>query len=240
MHMPKLYRFTKHTSRLIVAVLMLTSPLRAEIFADFTLSQNGDPLGTFRVELFHQQAPRAVANFVGLASGDLPWLDPSSNRLRQGVPFYDGLIFHRLIHDFMIQGGDPLGTGSGGPGYVFQDQFHPDLRHDGPYYLSMAHSGPNSNGSQFFITLANTSFLDDYHSVFGRVISGTGIIDGFMDPDLFPTIDPGSNDRPIDAIVIESVILSGSALTDFRADSSSTRPAALAVRASDSRSKFSG
>lgn len=207
------------STRLAVLLLLLSSSLRAEIFADFAVSRNGEPLGTFRVELFHEEVPRVCANFVGLASGDQPWLDPVSYRLREGTPFYDGLIFHRLTHNFVIQGGDPLGTGGGGPGYVFQDQFHPDLRHDDRYYMSMAHAGPNTNGSQFFITLNPTPTLDFYHSVFGRVIEGTEIIDQFADPELFPTVNPGSEDhRPIDTITIDSVTLSGSALADFRAD----------------------
>jgi peptidyl-prolyl cis-trans isomerase A (cyclophilin A) len=189
--------------------------LRAEIFADFVLSQEGEPLGSFRVQLFHEEAPRPVANFVGLATGDLPWLDPRTARLRNNTPYYDGTIFHRLIHNFVIQGGDPLGTGGGGPGYVFQDQFHPDLRHSGRYMLSMAHAGPHTNGSQFFITLGDASFLDDLHSVFGEVIEGREVIDAFTDPENFPT---NQQDRPLEPIVLESVTLSGSALADFRAD----------------------
>lgn len=193
--------------------LVLISPLRGEIFVDFEISHDGEPLGTFRAELYYQEVPRVSANFVGLATGDLPWLDPVTNRLRENTPYYNGLIFHRLIHNFVIQGGDPLGNGSGGPGYVFQDEFHPDLRHDGRYYLSMANSGPNTNGSQFFITLAATSQLDNVHSIFAKVIEGTEIIDGFTDADNFPT---GTNDRPQEPIVIESITFSGSGWEDFR------------------------
>ncbi|MCC5839828.1 MAG: peptidylprolyl isomerase [Opitutales bacterium] len=200
---------------LALSIVSIGASLRAEIFADFALSRDGEPLGSFRVKLFHEKAPRPVANFVGLATGDLPWLDPRTSRVRNATPFYDGTIFHRLIHDFMIQGGDPLGTGSGGPGYVFQDQFHPDLRHDGRYMLSMAHAGPHTNGSQFFITLEDASHLDDYHSVFGEVIDGREVIDAFTDTETFPA---NQQNRPLEPIVLESVTLSGSALADFRAD----------------------
>lgn len=199
--------------RLCVFLIFLTPMvLRSDIFADFTLSYENTPIGTFRVKLFPEEAPRTVANFVGLASGHRPWLNPNTNRLQIDTPYYDGLIFHRLIHHFVIQGGDPVGNGSGGPGYVFQDEFHPDLRHDRPYLLSMANSGFNTNGSQFFITLAPSPGLDDMHSIFGEVINGRDIIDGFMDSDLYPT---NSQNRPIGDIKIESVILSGSGLENF-------------------------
>jgi peptidyl-prolyl cis-trans isomerase A (cyclophilin A) len=121
--------------------------------------------GRFKIELFAAQAPRTVENFVGLAEG-----------AKTGTPFYDGTIFHRVIPDFMIQGGDPEGTGMGGPGYHFADEFHPELKHSKPGILSMANAGPDTNGSQFFITVAATPFLDNRHSVFGEVTEGYDVV----------------------------------------------------------------
>ncbi len=124
--------------------------------------------GTIRLELFDDKAPKTVANFERLA----------------GEGFYDGLKFHRVIADFMIQGGCPKGTGTGGPGYTFEDEFHPDLRHDGPGVLSMANAGPNTNGSQFFITHVATPWLDGKHTVFGRVLSGQNVVDSVEQGDV--------------------------------------------------------
>jgi peptidyl-prolyl cis-trans isomerase A (cyclophilin A) len=121
--------------------------------------------GTFKIELFAVQAPRTVENFVSLAEG-----------AKTGKPFYDGTIFHRVIPDFMIQGGDPEGTGRGGPGYRFADEFHAELKHSKPGILSMANAGPNTNGSQFFITVAATPFLDNRHTVFGEVTEGYDVV----------------------------------------------------------------
>ena len=122
--------------------------------------------GTFTVKLFDQEAPKTVANFIGLADGSKEWKDPVTGE-KKSVPFYDGVVFHRVINGFMIQGGDRLGQGTGGPGYQFADEFHQSLRHDRAGILSMANSGPNSNGSQFFITLGPQPHLDRRHSVFG-------------------------------------------------------------------------
>src|SRR5262245_7662525 len=133
------------------------------LHAHFTTSE-----GNFTIRLFDEEVPNTVANFVGLAEGSKEWTHPKSGQ-RMKRPFYDGLIFHRVIDGFMIQGGDPLGTGSGGPGYEFGDEFSPKLKHTKAGILSMANAGANTNGSQFFITLAATPWLDNKHSVFGEV-----------------------------------------------------------------------
>src|SRR5437867_3959558 len=138
--------------------------------AHFTTSE-----GTFTARLFDAETPNTVANFVALAEGSKEWTDPRTQRNEQR-PLYNGTIFHRVIDSFMIQGGDPLGTGTGGPGYKFADEFHPKLRHAKPGILSMANAGPNTNGGQFFITLEATPWLDNKHSVFGEVTEGMDII----------------------------------------------------------------
>ncbi|MBN1337481.1 MAG: peptidylprolyl isomerase [Deltaproteobacteria bacterium] len=154
--------------------------------------------GRFVVELFADRAPRTVENFVGLVEGTKEWLDP---RTRQKVrrPFYDGLVFHRVIEGFMIQGGCPLGTGMGGPGYRFADEFHPTLRHDQAGILSMANAGPDTNGSQFFITVGPTPHLDRRHSVFGRVVEG---LDVALAISRVPT---DASDRPRQPVVLQKV-----------------------------------
>ena len=131
--------------------------------------------GVLVARLHFQEAPLTVGNFVGLAEGALKWRDPGSETIKQSR-FYDGLTFHRVVKDFVIQGGDPEGTGRGGPGYYFPDEFSPKLKHDGPGVLSMANAGPDTNGSQFFITFAATPWLDGRHSVFGRVVQGLDVI----------------------------------------------------------------
>lgn len=206
-------------------ILLSLLPLRsfAQIYADVTVSSGDTTLGTFRVRMLHVRAPRTVANFIGLAAGTRNWIDPATGAVESGTPYYDGLVFHRLIHDFMIQGGDPLGTGVGGPGYIFQDEFDDSLRHTGPYVMSMANSGVNSNGSQFFITLAAAPHLDDKHSVFGVVVpeddptypGSRALIDGFTSTTEFPTDE---NNRPLTPIVIESISVAGPDLAAFDVD----------------------
>jgi len=132
-------------------------------------------LGNFTVELFDAKTPNTVANFVGLAEGTKEWTHPKTKE-KHTKPYYDGIIFHRVINGFMIQGGDPLGQGFGGPGYQFDDEFHPELRHDRAGILSMANAGPRTNGSQFFITLGPTPHLDRKHSVFGAVTEGLDVV----------------------------------------------------------------
>ncbi|TAN20916.1 MAG: peptidylprolyl isomerase [Acidobacteria bacterium] len=141
------------------------------LYAHFSTSQ-----GDFTARLFEQEAPNTVANFVGLAEGSKEFSDPKSGA-KTKRPFYDGLIFHRVIPDFMIQGGCPQGTGTGGPGYKFGDEFHPSLNHSQPGMLSMANAGPGTNGSQFFVTVAPTTWLDRKHSVFGQVVEGYDVVE---------------------------------------------------------------
>ena len=154
--------------------------------------------GTFKVKLYDDKAPNTVANFVGLAEGTKEWTDPKTNQ-KVKRPFYDGLVFHRVIDGFMIQGGCPMGNGMGGPGYKFADEFGPGLRHDRAQLLSMANAGPNTNGSQFFITLGPTPHLDNRHSVFGEVTEGMDVIRRIGST---PT---GRQDRPVKEIVINAV-----------------------------------
>jgi peptidyl-prolyl cis-trans isomerase A (cyclophilin A) len=155
--------------------------------------------GSFTVRLFDQEVPETVANFVGLAEGTKEWTHPGTQQKMTNTPFYDGIVFHRVIDGFMIQGGDPLGQGVGGPGYKFKDEFHPQLRHSKAGILSMANAGPNTNGSQFFITLAPTPHLDNRHSVFGEVTEGMDIVRRIGST---PT---GRQDRPVKEVVINAV-----------------------------------
>jgi peptidyl-prolyl cis-trans isomerase A (cyclophilin A) len=154
--------------------------------------------GTFKVRFFDDKAPKTVANFVGLATGSTEWSDPSTGK-KVSRPFYDGLIFHRVIDGFMIQGGCPEGSGRGGPGYRFADEFGPGLKHDKGGLLSMANAGPNTNGSQFFITLAPTPWLDNRHAIFGEVVEGLDVISAIGKT---PT---GPQDRPVQDITIRKV-----------------------------------
>jgi peptidyl-prolyl cis-trans isomerase A (cyclophilin A) len=156
--------------------------------------------GNFTVRLFDQEAPNTVENFVGLAEGTKEWSDPRTNQKVQ-KPYYDGTIFHRIIDGFMIQGGDPLGQGIGGPGYTFADEFHPKLRHNKAGILSMANRGPNTNAGQFFVTLAPTPHLDDRHAVFGEVVDGMDVVSRIG------RTKTGDRDRPVKEIDIQQVII---------------------------------
>jgi peptidyl-prolyl cis-trans isomerase A (cyclophilin A) len=157
-------------------------------------------LGNFTVELFDQKAPKTVANFVGLAEGSKEWTHPKT-RERHKKPYYDGIAFHRIIDGFVIQGGDPLGKGHGGPGYTFEDEFHPELRHVRLGVLSMANAGPNTNGSQFFITLGPTPHLDKRHSVFGAVVSGLDVVEKIG------KAKTDRSDRPVTPILMNKVTI---------------------------------
>ncbi len=166
-----------------------------ELYATLRTTQ-----GDVEILLFENQAPKTVANFVGLATGTREWTDPRTGEKRT-TPLYDGTIFHRVIPDFMIQGGDPLGSGRGGPGYKFADEFHPELRFSRPYLLAMANSGPGTNGSQFFITVAATTWLDRKHTIFGEVTRGTEIVDAISKA---PT---GAQDRPTTDVLVQQVVI---------------------------------
>ncbi|MER6525474.1 peptidylprolyl isomerase [Streptomyces sp. NPDC001508] len=159
--------------------------------------------GDIEVRLFPNHAPKTVKNFVELAQGERAWKHPETGATSQDK-LYDGTIFHRVISGFMIQGGDPLGTGIGGPGYEFEDEFHPDLSFNKPYLLAMANAGPNTNGSQFFITVGPTTWLNRKHTIFGEVADPAGqkVVDAIAG---VPTSRP--NDRPVNDVVLESVVI---------------------------------
>ena len=154
--------------------------------------------GPVVIRLFPDHAPKTVRNFVELAEGGRQWTDPRTGRATTGK-LYDGTVFHRVIPDFMIQGGDPLGSGRGGPGYKFADEIHPDLVFDRPYLLAMANAGPGTNGSQFFITVAPTPWLNGKHTIFGEVIQGADVVDAIS------RVKTGGQDRPVEDVTIESV-----------------------------------
>ena len=158
--------------------------------------------GDIRINLFPDHAPKTVANFVGLATGEKPYTQPNASGGDSG-PFYDGSVFHRVISGFMIQGGDPTGTGRGGPGYQFADEFHPDLRFDRPYLLAMANAGPGTNGSQFFITVGPQPHLNRKHTIFGEVADqpSRDVVDDIAQ------LRTGRGDRPVNPVIIKSVTI---------------------------------
>lgn len=158
--------------------------------------------GDIVIELFGNHAPKTVANFTGLADGSKDYTTANASGADSG-PFYDGAVFHRVIDGFMIQGGDPTGTGTGGPGYKFEDEFHPELVFDRPYLLAMANAGPGTNGSQFFITTGKTPHLNRKHTIFGEVTdeSSKKVVDAISGTPV------GRGDRPVDEVVINSVTL---------------------------------
>ncbi|MFJ9950778.1 peptidylprolyl isomerase [Kitasatospora sp. NPDC091207] len=159
--------------------------------------------GDIEVRLLPNHAPKTVRNFVELAQGEREWINPETGQ-KTTARLYDGTVFHRVIEGFMIQGGDPLGNGQGGPGYKFADEFHPDLAFTKPYLLAMANSGPGSNGSQFFITVSPTTWLTGKHTIFGEVADDAGrkVVDAIAASATNPRTD-----RPVNEVVIESVTI---------------------------------
>ncbi len=186
------------------------------VFPEINVAGEGDlyarmntTLGAIVIRLEEKKAPNTVKNFVGLATGTMAWTDPRSGQQVQR-PYYDGLIFHRVIPGFMIQGGCPIGQGTGGPGYRFGDEFDKSLRHDRPGVLSMANSGPGTNGSQFFLTEGPTPHLDDKHSVFGYVTAGLDVLKKIAN------VPRGARDRPVQDVKIEKLEIFRSATQPAR------------------------
>lgn len=159
--------------------------------------------GDIEIRLLPNHAPKTVRNFVELAKGEREWVHPATGK-KSTDPLYDGTVFHRVISGFMIQGGDPLGNGTGGPGYEFADEFHPELAFDKPYLLAMANAGPGTNGSQFFITVSPTAWLTRKHTIFGEVTTDAGkkVVDAIAGAQTNPRTD-----RPVQDVVIESVVI---------------------------------
>lgn len=186
---------------LVLSVCRADGSPTAQLCADVQI--NGGVNGTFTIELNFAKAPAAVANFIGLATGQKAWQDPRTGGLRHD-PFYNGIIFHRVISGFMNQTGSPAGTGTDGPGYTFKDEFDPSLVHE-KYTVSMANSGINTNGSQFFITAAATPWLDGVHTIFGKVIAGQSVCDAL-------NATPVTNERPNTPTSISSITVYGSLL----------------------------
>jgi peptidyl-prolyl cis-trans isomerase A (cyclophilin A) len=189
---------------LLVAALLLSASIgtaaetpekKGPVYATLKTS-----MGDIVIQLFEDKAPKTVANFIGLASGTKEWTDPKTGE-KVKKSLYNGTIFHRVIPGFMIQGGDPLGNGTGGPGYKFEDEFNPELRHNKAGILSMANAGPNTNGSQFFITHQATPQLDGRHSVFGEVVKGQEVVVAIAN------VSRDFRDRPIKDVVLKEVVI---------------------------------
>ena len=187
----------------LFALGVIATPLHAQLYADVTTT-----MGDFTLELFYEESPKTVANFVSLAEGSRKWIDPVTGIVQVNKPYFDGIIFHRVIDAFMNQVGSPQGTGSDGPGYTFQDEVDNGLLHDEPYLLSSANSGPHTNGSQFFITVVVTNWLDGIHTVFGKVSSGTDVIDAINDVDVGKIFNGNfDSTRPVVDVSITSVVI---------------------------------
>jgi peptidyl-prolyl cis-trans isomerase A (cyclophilin A) len=159
-------------------------------------------MGRITCKLFSKEAPQTVANFVGLAEGTKDWTDPTTHKKMHGKPLYNGTQFHRVIPEFMIQGGDPTATGMGDPGYMFEDEFDPNLNFDVPGRLAMANSGPNTNGSQFFITEAPTEHLDQKHTIFGQCDDSSVLV-----VKTIARVERDGNDKPVDPVILKKVTI---------------------------------
>jgi len=190
------------TSVMIAIALlgMLYLPTEAKKMTEKTYAVFNTSQGQFVCELFPKEAPMTVKNFIGLATGTQKWINPKTDE-GMDTPLYSGTIFHRVIPDFMIQGGDPIGTGTGGPGYKFGDEISPALKFNQVGRLAMANSGPSTNGSQFFITVAKTDWLDGHHTIFGQVVKGQNVVDKIS------LIDRDDRDRPFVPVTLESVTI---------------------------------
>jgi peptidyl-prolyl cis-trans isomerase A (cyclophilin A) len=196
---------------LIAVVAALTLPVMAQ--QKSSTSAAGEPtavfdttMGTLRCKLFPKQAPKTVANFIGLAEGTKDWKDPATGQTKHGVPLYNGTIFHRVIPDFMIQGGDPLGTGTGDPGYKFEDEIVSSLTFDRPGRLAMANAGPNTNGSQFFITEKPTPWLNGHHTIFGQCDDASVEL-----VKKIARVPKGPGDKPLTPVRINKIVIEGGA-----------------------------
>lgn len=205
----KSYSFSKYQTVFwiyLLAFVLMTLSFKSQSAEVKKTTTKGTPMyaifetskGNIKIKLFSDKTPKTVENFVGLAEGTKEFTDPKTDK-KVKRPFYDGLIFHRVIPNFMIQGGCPLGQGTGGPGYKFEDEIVKDLKHDKPGKLSMANAGPNTNGSQFFITVAATPWLDGRHTVFGEVVEGYEIAESIS------KVKTGSMDKPAEPITIKHV-----------------------------------
>jgi peptidyl-prolyl cis-trans isomerase A (cyclophilin A) len=159
-------------------------------------------MGRITCKLFDKQAPKTVANFIGLVQGTKDWTDPATHKKMHNKPLYDGTQFHRVIPDFMIQGGDPTATGMGDPGYMFEDEFDPNLNFDVPGRLAMANSGPNTNGSQFFITEVPTEHLNQKHTIFGQCDDSSILVEKSI-----ARVDRDGNDKPTDPVILKKVTI---------------------------------
>lgn len=183
---------------------LCTLALSFTLFAPAALAKNKTAImkttaGTIELELFADKAPKTVENFIGLATGSKKWTDPNTGKEMTKKSLYEGTIFHRVIPGFMIQGGDPTGTGMGGPGYQFEDEFKPEDKFDGPGILAMANAGPGTNGSQFFIMDGAAPHLAQRHTIFGKVLKGQDVVKKIING------KTGPNDRPVDPVSIQSI-----------------------------------